>query len=141
MTRWLLDTNVVSELRRPKANERVISFVESQSLDTLLLTSITLAEIRFGIEPIDVPEKRHGYLDWLERKVRPMFDGSVLQVTEDTMLRWRLLVHAGRKQGMTHPEPNLLIASIALENEMTIVTRNTRDFVRAGATVLDPWAP
>jgi hypothetical protein len=86
---WLLDTNVLSELRRPKPEPRVVDFVARCPLDQLYVSAVTLAEIRFGIELVDEPNRRAELNDWLTHKVRPMFDHRVLQVTEDIMLKWR----------------------------------------------------
>jgi predicted nucleic acid-binding protein len=90
---WLLDTNILSELRRPKPEQRVVAFVASCPLDQLYISAVTLAEIRFGIELISEPTRRADLNDWLARKVRPMFDERVLQITEDIMLTWRTTRH------------------------------------------------
>jgi predicted nucleic acid-binding protein len=89
---WLLDTNVLSELRRPKPDQRVVAFVASQPLDQLFVSEVSLAEIRFGIELLGEPTRRAELYDWLSRTVRPMFEQRVLPITEDIMLKWRLLV-------------------------------------------------
>jgi len=79
---WLLDTNVLSELRRPKPHPRVVAFVASCPLDELHVSVVTLAEIRFGIELVSETNRRVELSNWLTHKVRPMFDKRVLQVTE-----------------------------------------------------------
>jgi predicted nucleic acid-binding protein len=68
-----------------------------------------------------------------------MFTGRVLEVTEDIMLEWRLLVEEGRKIGHTFSQPDLLIAAIALHHGLIVVTRNQKDFEKAGVPVLNPW--
>jgi predicted nucleic acid-binding protein len=68
-----------------------------------------------------------------------MFDGRILPVTEDIMLRWRIVVEEGRKSGHTFSQPDLIIAATALHHGLTVVTRDSRDFERAGAAVLNPW--
>ena len=92
MTGWLLDTNILSELRRIKPEPRVVAFVAAQPLDRLLISVVTLAEIRFGIERIGDAHRRADLNDWLALKVRPMFEQRVLPVSEDVMLKWRRLV-------------------------------------------------
>ncbi len=87
MTDWLLDTNVLSELRRPRADPKVVAFVAAQPLESLYVSAVTLAEIRFGIERLDDAAKRLELNEWLTHKVRPMFDRRVLEVTEDVMFR------------------------------------------------------
>jgi predicted nucleic acid-binding protein len=93
---WLLDTNVLSELRRPRPDEKVVAFITGCALDQLYISVVTLAEIRFGIEVINDASRRALLNDWLMHKVRPMFDGRVLEITEEILLKWRLLVEEGR---------------------------------------------
>jgi predicted nucleic acid-binding protein len=99
VTGWLLDTNVLSELRRPKPDRKVVAFVAAQPLELLYVSAVTLAEIRFGIEVVADATKRAELNDWLAHKVRPMFEQRVLPVTEEIMFKWRLLVEDGRKAG------------------------------------------
>jgi predicted nucleic acid-binding protein len=136
---WLLDTNVLSELRRPKPEPRVVDFVASCPLDQLYVSAVTLAEIRFGIELVDEPNRRAELNDWLTHKVRPMFDHRVLQITEDIMLKWRLLVEEGRKSGHTFSQPDLIIAATAIHHGLTVVTRDRSDYDKAHAPVVNPW--
>jgi predicted nucleic acid-binding protein len=141
VTGWLLDTNVLSELRRPKPEPKVIAFVAAKPLDSLFISSVTLAEIRFGIELVGDAARRAELTDWLTHKVRPMFGQRVLPVTEDVMFKWRLLVEDGRKSRHTFSQPDLIIAATALEHGLTIVSRDTSDYERARAPVLNPWRP
>lgn len=137
---WLLDTNVLSELRRPKPEQRVVAFVTACALDQLHISVITLAEIRFGIELVGELNRRAELSDWLTHKVRPMFDGRVLQVTEDNTLKWRLLVEEGRKTGHTFSQPDLIIAATAIHHGLTVVTRDRSDYDKAGVPVVNPWS-
>ena len=139
MTGWLLDTNILSELRRPRPEPKVVEFVAAQSLESLDISSVTLAEIRFGIELVANVNRRADLNNWLTHKVRPMFDQRVLPITEDIMLKWRLLVEDGRKGGHTFSQPDLLIAATALEHGITLVSRDTSDYERARVPVLNPW--
>ena len=77
--------------------------------------------------------------DWLTNVLRPMFDDRVLAITEEIMLKWRLLVEEGRKTGHTFAQPDLMIAATALHHGLTVVSRNTGDFERANVPVLNPW--
>jgi hypothetical protein len=136
---WLLDTNVLSELRRLRPEQRVLDFVAAQPLETLYVSSVTFAEIRFGIELAGNADLRAQLNDWLAHKVRPMFDQRVLAITEDIMLKWRLLVEYGRKAGHTFSQPGLIIAATALHHGLIVVSRDTGDFQRAGVPLLNPW--
>lgn len=139
MNGWLLDTNVLSELRRPKPEPKVVSFVSGQSLDLLYVSVVTFAEIRFGIELVKDLTRRVELGDWLALKLRPLFEDRVLEITEDIMLRWRLLVEEGRKTGHTFAQPDLLIAATALHHGLTVVSRDTAEYEAAKVPVLNPW--
>jgi predicted nucleic acid-binding protein len=136
---WLLDTNVLSELRRSRPNANVLQFVSAQRLDLLYVSVVTFAEIRFGIELLEDASRRMDLNDWLTNSLRPMFEDRVLPITEDIMLTWRLLVEKGRKTGQTFSQPDLIIAATALHHGLTVVSRNTGDFERASVPVLNPW--
>ena len=139
MTGWLLDTNILSELRRPKPERKVLAFVAAQPLELLYISTVTLAEIRFGIELLPEVARRSELNDWLTHKVRPMFEQRVLAITEDIMLKWRLMVEEGRKAGHTFSQPDLIIAATGQHHGLTIVSRDTADYVKAQVTVFNPW--
>jgi toxin FitB len=139
VTGWLLDTNILSELRRRKPEPKVLAFVAAQPLEQLYVSAVTLAEVRFGIELLPDVSRRAELNDWLTHKVRPMFEQRVLPMTEDSMFKWRLLVEEGRKAGHTFSQPDLIIAATGLHHGLTIVSRDTDDFVKARAAVFNPW--
>lgn len=139
MSAWLLDTNVISELRRPRPHARVRNFIASQRLEDLFLSTVTFAEIRFGIDTVADPIRRAELNDWLQHKVRPMFGQRVLEVSEDVMFKWRLLVEEGRKVGHTFSQPDLIIAATALQHGLTVVTRDTGDYKLARVPLFNPW--
>lgn len=139
MTGWLLDTNILSELRRPRPDRRVLALVAAQPLELLHVSSVTLAEIRFGIEGVTDANRRAELVEWLAHKVRPMFDGRVLPVSEDIMFKWRLLVEEGRKVGHTFSQPDLIIAATALHHGLTVVSRDTADYLRTRVALINPW--
>lgn len=139
MSGWLLDTNILSELRRPRPAPRVLAFIAGHPLASYFVSTVTFAEIRFGIEQLDDPERRAALSDWLANTVRPMFGPRVLPVSEDVMLRWRLMVAAGRKAGHTFAQPDLILAATAAQHGLTVATRDTSEFVRAGVPVMNPW--
>lgn len=139
MTGWLLDTNIISELRRPKPEPRVAAFVRAQPLEALYVSAVTLAEIRFGIELLPDATRRSELNDWLVHKVRPMFEERVLAITEDIMFKWRLLLEEGRKAGHTFSQPDLIIAATALHHGLTLVSRDIKEYALARVDVLNPW--
>lgn len=139
MKGWLLDTNVLSEIRRPRPHRKVLAFIAEQPLDLLYISTVTLAEIRFGIEVVKDPNRRNDLDAWLTNNVRPLFAQRVLEVTEDVVFKWRLLVEQCRKQGHTFSQPDLFIAATALHQGLTVVSRDTRAYEHAGVPVMNPW--
>jgi len=139
VTGWLIDTNVLSELRRRKPEPKVLAFIRVHSLDDLYVSAVTFAEIRFGIELVPDASKRAALHDWLAHELRPMFEERTLPIGEDVMFKWRLLVEDGRKIGHTFSQPDLIIAATALHHGLTVVSRDTSDYERARVPVLNPW--
>lgn len=139
MSGWLLDTNILSELWRARPEPKVVAFVASQPLDLLHVSAVTLAELRFGIELVTDAQRRAELSVWLATQIRPLFEQRVLAVSEDILLEWRLLVESGRKVGHTYSQPDLIIAASARHHGFTVVSRDTREYRRAGAAVFDPW--
>jgi predicted nucleic acid-binding protein len=135
LTGWLLDTNILSELRRRKPERKVLAFVTAQPLELLYVSAVSFAEIRFGIELVTDAGRRAELNDWLAHKVRPMFEQRVLAITEDIMFKWRLLVEDGRIS-----QPDLIIAATALHHGLTVVSRDVSDYQKARAPVLNPWS-
>jgi predicted nucleic acid-binding protein len=139
VTGLLLDTNVLSELRRPKPEPGVIAYVSGQPLESLYVSTVTLAEIRFGIERVGDMARRVELNAWLEHTLRPQFEGRILPVNEDVILKWRLMVEVGRKAGLTYSQPDLFIAATALHHGLTVVSRDAAEFRRARVPVINPW--
>lgn len=139
MKGWLLDTNVLSELRRPKPSPSVVAFVKAQPLDRMFVSTVTFAAIRFGIELLTDAARRVELANWLDSTVRPMFERRTLPITEDIMLTWRLLVEEGRKVRHTFSQPDLIIAATAVHHDLTIVSRDEDDYKRARVPLVNPW--
>jgi predicted nucleic acid-binding protein len=137
---WLLDTNVLSELRRARPEPRVVQFVAGQPLDSLHVSVVAFAEIRFDIEMVKDAARRMELNDWLDHKLRPMFGERVLEIGEDVMLKWRLLIEQGRKIGHIYSQPDLLIAATALHHGLTVITRDTSELEKTGVPFLNPWS-
>jgi len=137
---WLIDTNVVSELRKPRPDSGVAEFVAAQPGELLFTTEVTLGEIRFGIEQLDDPGRRADIHLWLDRILRPLFAGRVLAINEDVIVRWKTMVTEGQRRGHTFGQPDLFIAAIAALEDLVVVTRDTDEFVAAGVPAFDPWS-
>ena len=139
MTRYLVDTNVLSETRRPRPDQRVMAFLSAQATPDLFVSDVTFGEIRWGIEAATDAAYRLTLSRWLDGLLRPYFAGRVLSATEEVWGRWKGLNDAGRQKGYTYPQPDLVIAAIAKEHGLTVLTRDTSPFTHAGVPVLNPW--
>ena len=111
----------------------------AQPANLLHLSTITFAEIRYGIERLEDAARRRDIELWLERTLRPLFADRTLEVSEDVVLRWRQMLEAGRRRGHTFGQPDLFVAAIAALEDLVVVSRDSREFVAAGVPVLDPW--
>jgi hypothetical protein len=136
---WLLDTNILSEGRKLRPEPGVIAFYDRQPLHELYISVVNIAEIRFGIELQTDPVRRAELNDWLTLTLRPAFAGRILPVTEEILLKWRLLMEDGRKVGHTYSHPDLVLAATALHHGLTVVTRDRSDFDKARVPVFNPW--
>jgi toxin FitB len=133
---YLLDTNVLSELKRRKPDIRVLRWVGSRPADTLFLSVLTVGELRHGVQRLPAGAKRQQLEDWLEIELPAWFVGRLLPVDERVARRWGDLVAAA---GRPLPVIDSLLAATALAHNLTLVTRNGRDFQHAGLTLHDPW--
>jgi predicted nucleic acid-binding protein len=137
--RWLLDTNVISELRKTRCHEAVKTWSEAQATELLYLSLITIAEIRFGNEQHASESVREKLDTWLDEELGPWFGERILEVDEEVILEWRRMVKRGKAVGHTFSQPDLFIAATAAVGGLAVVTRNTADFALAGVPVLNPW--
>ena len=140
MRGWLLDTNIISELRKSKPDSKVINFIAAQPGETLFVSDVTLAEILYGIEQLGDAARRTDIRLWLERYLRPLFAGRILAITEGVIVRWKTMAVEGQKRGHTFGQPDLFIAAIAALQDLVVVSRDVREFVEAGVPVFDPWS-
>jgi predicted nucleic acid-binding protein len=114
--------------------------ITAQPLDVLHVSIVTFAENRFGIDKLTDARRRVDLEAWLTNQLRPLFAHRVLDVSEDIVFTWRLLVESGRKSGHTFSQPDLFIAATALHHGLTVVTRDTGEFELAGVPVFNPWS-
>lgn len=133
---YLLDTNVLSELRRRVPDPAVVAWVEARPASTFFVSVLTLGEIRKGIESLADERRRLGLLDWMEADVPAFFAGRILAIDLPIADRWgRLLAQAGRPI----PAIDSLLAATALQHGLRLVTRNVRDFAFPGLEIINPW--
>ncbi len=137
---WLVDTNVISELRKgSRCSPAVRAWSERVPPVACYISRISLAEIRFGIDSVTDPGFRAELDAWVQDGVLPWFGARVLEVDEPVLLRWRHLVADGRKSNYTYAQPDVLLAATALVHQLGVATRNREDFVRSGVRIINPW--
>lgn len=133
---YLIDTNVLSELRRKAPERRVVQWVDARPSAMLHLSVLTLGELRKGIEVLQDRKRRAALLDWLESDLPAFFSGRVLAIDARVADRWGRMLAAARRP---LPAVDSLLAATAASHDLTIVTRNGRDFAGLGVPVIDPW--
>ena len=133
---YLLDTNVISELKRPKPNERVVDWFATVEKESLYLSVLTLGEIRKGINKLPNGQKKQTLSNWLEKDIPLWFDYRLLMIDVDIADCWgKLQAQANRPL----PAIDSLLAATALQYDLCLVTRNVNDFDYPDLTILNLW--
>ena len=133
---YLIDTNVLSELRKRQPDANVVAWLEERPRQSLHLSVLSLGEIRKGIESVADAAFRQTLTDWLETDLPTYFVGRLLGIDAPVADRWgRVQATAGR----TLPVIDGLLAATALQHDLTLVTRNVKDFAGLGVPLIDPW--
>jgi predicted nucleic acid-binding protein len=135
----VLDTNVISEPQRKTPDTQVVEWLDEQPLETLFLTSITLAELRFGISSLPAGKRKDGMLDNLEHRVLPLFTGRVLSFDVAASETYAALMAKAQAAGLAISTADGYIAAIAASNKMIVATRDVSPFEAAGLRVINPW--
>nr|WP_300311471.1 type II toxin-antitoxin system VapC family toxin [Halomonas sp.] len=135
----LLDTNVISEPLRREPEPRVIEWIDAQALETLYLSSITVAELRSGIALLPTGKRRAGLQENLEKRVLPLFAGRVLSFDLPCTQAYAELIAKAQKAGLAIAVADGFIAAIAAANGFSVATRDTGPFEAAGVPVINPW--
>jgi tRNA(fMet)-specific endonuclease VapC len=137
--KYLLDTNVISELVAKRPDPRVVQWVDSLDPDSIYLSVITIGELRRGIEKLLDSKRKETLRDWLNDDVLIRFSGRILVIDVPVMLTWGELTGRLERTGKPMPAIDSLIAALALHHNCTLVTRNEDDFKEAGITIVNPW--
>ncbi len=136
---YLLDTCVVSELIKHKAERRVLAWIDTVPEDRLRLSVLTLGELYKGIARLDAGDRRRRLEKWLSDDVRKRFEGRIVTLDEEALALWGRIMGEGERRGRTWPIMDSLMAASAIAGHMTLVTRNLADVQDMGATLFDPW--
>jgi toxin FitB len=139
VTCFLLDTNVLSEFSRTGApDQHVDRWLKATAEESLFASVLTYAELRRGIELLPSGKRRAQLEQWLE-DLLVSFEARLLPVTKAIVDRWAVLSAQAQRKATPLPIIDALIAATALEHDLTLVTRNVKDFASLGVTILNPW--
>jgi toxin FitB len=136
---YLLDTCLISELVAKRPNQQVVDWLDSQTPEILYLSVVTMGEIAKGIQKLGESQRKDSLQIWLTQILPTRFSGRILEIEVATMLLWGELVGRLEKQGRSLPVMDSLIAAIALQNSLSLVTRNENDFAGTGVEIVNPW--
>jgi predicted nucleic acid-binding protein len=137
---FLLDTNVISELMKPRPSRKVIAWTDETPEALMHLSVITIGEVRKGIDLLrDDDPRRAALQSWLDRDVRIRFAGRLLAFDDGVAERWGQLEAIAKRRRLTLPTIDAQLAATALHHGLTFVTRNTADIAPTGVPVFDPW--
>jgi len=135
--KYLLDTNIISEMRKSHCNQNVKSFIDTIHSDELYISVITIGELCFGIEKLPAGKKKHELSIWLYTKVPNWFKDRIIGIDTETMVEWGKICSMAER---TLPAADTLIAASAITNHLFLVTRNVKDFDGIdGINLINPW--
>jgi tRNA(fMet)-specific endonuclease VapC len=137
--KYLLDTCVISELVAHRPNPAVLDWLNAADDEHLYLSVLTIGEIRRGIARLPASARRQQLDAWFRDDMLLHFDGRVLELSTEVMIRWGELVARLENEGRKLPAIDSLIAALALYHGCHLVTRNEKDFAGTGVEVVNPW--
>jgi predicted nucleic acid-binding protein len=135
--KYLLDTNVISELRKSNCNENVRLFTDKLPVEDMYICDLTIGELCYGMERLPAGKKKHDLAIWLYTKVSEWFSDRIIPIDTEVMLEWgKIRARAER----TLPVVDTFIAAAAITHHMVLVTRNVKDFEDIeGINLMNPW--
>ena len=137
--KFLLDTNVISELARLDPSQAVISWLDRISEDLLYISVVTLAELHHGVEKLPTGAKRSRLHIWLSEALPDRFEGRILPVDARVAQHWGVVVAQCENRRHAMETMDALLAATALIHKLTLATRNTRHFPIMGDAIVNPW--
>jgi toxin FitB len=139
MKGFLLDTNIPSEMTRPSPQPSVSGWLDDADDNQLYFSVVSLGEVLKGVTLLSESKRRSQLQQWLDETLRPWFEGRILPVNQSIAERWGVLGGQCQLQGRPLKVVDGFIAATALEHDLTVVTRNVKDFAGLGVMVFNPW--
>lgn len=137
--KYLLDTNVISELVKKEPNPGVLNWIDERDEAALFLSVITFGELQKGICKLSDKSRTERLQAWVDRDLTNRFEGRILPLDLDIFLTWGKIQGESKKSGTPLPVMDSLIAATAIAHNLTVVTRNVKDIERCQASVYNPW--
>lgn len=137
---YLLDTNVLSEVQRPKPDSRVLAWLDQVDEDRTHLSVVSLGEIARGVAQLENGRRKTALQRWLELELPARFGSRLIAVDGETALSWGQLMAEAKRAGRGLPVMDGWIAATAVRHGLTLVTRNTSDFAGIAIDLLNPWS-
>jgi predicted nucleic acid-binding protein len=137
--KYLLDTCVISEIIKPRPDENVISWLQSQSEDNLFLSVLTFGEIEKGIEKTADKARKKRLKLWVTNDLKRRFEGRIIPIDLDVAVKWGRIQGAAERSGKPMPTIDGLIAVSGLAYNCIVVTRNETDMAQSNAELFNPW--
>jgi len=137
--RYLLDTCVISEVIKPRADKNVISWMRNQDEESLFLSVLTFGEIEKGIEKSPDEARKRKLKLWVEEDLKKRFEGRILPINIDVSIKWGSIQGNAELQGKPMPAIDGLIAVSGVVHNCIVVTRNVSDMKQSSAELLNPW--
>lgn len=138
--RLLLDTNVLSEVTKPRPAQGVLNWLHGLDEDRTFISIVSIAEIRRGVALMDIGRKRDALDEWLTHDLPQRFDDRTIAVEGAVALAWGDLMAVAKRSGRGLASMDGLIAATAIAHDLTLATRNIKDFEGFGIDIIDPWA-
>lgn len=135
----LLDTNVISEPLKASGDPKVVDWINAQNIETLYLSTIGLAELRFGIAALPEGKRKDMLYSSLEQRVFPLFESRILSFDISTSRAYATLRYRARAAGQAIAPADAYIAAIAMAHGLAVATRDIQPFISAGLTVINPF--
>ena len=137
--KFLLDTNVLSEAQRSTPDARVLAWLDSVDEDCAFLSVASIAELRRGVALLNDGRRRSALARWLSQDLPARFADRILPIDMGVAEHWGDLMAASRNLGVALSVMDGFFAATALANDLTLVTRNVKDFTAFGVPLLNPW--
>jgi predicted nucleic acid-binding protein len=137
--RQLLDTNVLSEVTKPRPDDGVLKWLHGLDEDRTFISIVSIAEIRRGVALMDPGRKRDALDEWLTHDLPQRFENRIIPVEAPVALAWGDLMALAKRSGRGLATMDGLIAATAVAHQLTLATRSTKDFEGFGIDIIDPW--